>query len=111
MQMYSLMLQIEMVVRGYLNVKKPIDKREIGLRDTVISDVLKRETVLLKWEGIANHIPSKYDSYSIELLKEVIKIWMNVRLHAFAKGWTMKFESKYQKGTCKSLKASASVGK
>ena len=38
-------------------------------------------------------------NYSIELLKAVISLWVSIRGHAFAKGWTMQFERRYKKGT------------
>ena len=41
--------------------------------------------------------------YSIELLQAIIGLWITIRGHSFAKDWTMKFETKYKKGTRKAL--------
>ena len=62
--------------------------------------------ILSKWEDIAHGIPHRFEKYSIELLKAVVRLWTTVRMHAFAKGWTMKFEKWYQKGTRKTLQTS-----
>ena len=59
--------------------------------------------MLSYWETIAHCIPSRYEKYSIELLKAIIEVWITIHGHSFAKDWTMKFESKYKKGTRKAL--------
>jgi len=68
-----------------------------------MEDVLRSEPVLLQWEEVASSIPHQYEKYSMELLKAVVSLWVTMRAHAFAQGWTMKFERRYKKGTRKSL--------
>ena len=57
---------------------------------------MRTNSVLQCWETIAHTIPPTYEQYSVELLKAVINLWVAIRAHAFAKGWTMKFERKYK---------------
>ena len=73
------------------------------VRSCIIDEAMRADSVLHYWETIAHSIPPKCEEYSIELLKAVISLWVTIRAHAFAKGWTMKFENKYKKGTRKSL--------
>ena len=100
------MLDVEMVVRRRLNVKKVHSHKETSLADNLITEVMEIESVLSKWEEIAHCIPQRFEKYSIELLRAVVRLWATVRLHAFAKGWTMNFEKRYQKGIRKTLQTS-----
>ncbi len=104
--MFLCIESIEMVVRKYLctdTLQTTPDHSQICTK--VQDEVLQSETVLLYWEEIvADSIPTKYELYSIELLKQISELWIRIRGHAFAKEWTMKFESKYKKGTRKTSK-------
>ena len=101
---FHFMLDVEKVARTQLNIKNfsvhtshsPADS---NLSDKLIGQVIETESVLMKWEDIAHRIPYRFEKYSIGLLKAVVRLWTTVRLHAFAKRWTMKFERRYQKGT------------
>lgn len=62
-------------------------------RSSVIEDALKAEPVLCYWEAIADGIPPAFDAYSVELLKALISLWVGIRAHVCAKGWTMKFQN------------------
>ena len=39
-------------------------------------------------------LPARYELYSIELLKQVAELLIHIRGNAFAKDWTLKFESR-----------------
>lgn len=65
---------------------------------------MKSRSILEHWDHIAYSVPPKYEKYSLELLHEVISLWITIRGHSFAKEWTMTFEKKYSKGVRKTLK-------
>ena len=46
---------------------------------------MKCEQVLSCWEAIASTIPTKYELYSIELLKLITELWITICGHSFAK--------------------------
>ena len=75
----------------------------VEIRSSIASKVVEAVPVLRVWESIATSISPTYEEYSIELLRNIIDVWVNVRAHAFSKVWTMKFQRKYKKGTRKSL--------
>jgi len=99
------MLGIEVVVRDYLTIQKVREHTGVHLHQRIAEDVVEVESVLSHWEAIAFTIPQKYEKYSLELLRNVVDLWITIRTHAFAKEWTMRFEGRYQKGTRKSLQA------
>ena len=70
----------------------------------ILEDVIKSESILSCWEATAYCIPTKYEEYSVELLQVITGLWITICGHSFAKDWTMKFVSKYRKGTRKTLK-------
>ena len=110
MQVYHFMLDVEEVVHTQLNIKNfsvpTSHSQDVNFSDSLIAQVIETKSVLSKWEDITHRIPHRFEEYSIELLKAVVRLWTTVRLHAFAKGWTMKFEKRYQKGTRKTLQTS-----
>ena len=67
----------------------------------IVEDVIK--LILSYWEATTNCIPTKYEAYSVKLLHVITDLWITIRGHSFTKDWTMKFVSKYRKGT-KTLK-------
>ena len=69
-----------------------------------MDDVIKSEPILSCWEAIAHCISTEYKPYSIELPQVITNVWITIRRHSFARDLTMKFESKYKKGTRKTLK-------
>lgn len=94
-----------MVVRHHLNI--PAIQSYLpntDLREVIIKEALGSSSLLPYWETIAHYIPSRYEKYSIELLKAIIELWITIRGHSFAKDWTMKFESKHKKGTRRALR-------
>lgn len=96
------MESIELIARYYMNVNTFTPGTD--LRTHILEEVQLSGSVLSHWEAIACSIPSRYELYSIELLKAITTLWIYIHRHSFAKEWTMKFErSKYQKGTRKTL--------
>lgn len=96
---------VEVVLRCHLNVHKMREHQpDKDVHSSIVKEALSSELVLSCWETIAKCIPPKLELYSTELLTAVISLWVTIRAHAFARGWTMMFERRYKKGTRKSLK-------
>ena len=99
-QVFHLIEAIEMVVRKHLNVPNIQSYQpDTDLRKVILKEALDPQSVLSYWETIADVIPARYEKYRVELLRVVIELWITIRGHSFAKGWTMKFETKSKKGT------------
>ena len=96
------MESIEKVTRHHLQSHR---NHHIPIQQVIIGDALKDHAEILSaWEIVAP-LPSKYEPYSIELLRAIITLWTNVRCFAFAKGWNEQFEKKFHKhGTRSTLK-------
>jgi len=79
MQVYHFMLDVEEVVRTQLNIKNfsvhTSHSQDGNFSDSLIAQVIKTESVLSKWEDIAHRIPHRFEKYSIELLKAVVRLW------------------------------------
>lgn len=90
-----------MVTRQHLNTSNgpPSD----SLHTTIKSDVFQARDIMETWDQLACRIPPGYESYSLELLGEVVHLWINIRGHSFAKGWLEKFQKSFKKGTRKTL--------
>ncbi len=91
-QVVELFKAIEVVVRSLLNVKSHVLGN--GNSEIHASIAAKNQPLLKIWESFASSIPLAYEGYSMELLKLAVEVWVNARVHAFAKVWTMKFEKK-----------------
>lgn len=96
---------IEMVCKDHLS-KGGIATYTPGtnISQIVHQKVLNTPKVLTYWDKITADIPHKYERYTIELLDRITNLWINIRGHSFAKGWTMMSQKRYRKGTRKSLK-------
>ena len=102
----DLIVAIEVIVRKHINngaVQLYIPGTDV--RKLITDEVIASQNVITLWEKVAKNIPTKYELYSIELLGEVVKLWVTIRGYSFAKDWTMQFEKKYKKGTRKGLQA------
>lgn len=103
-QVFNLMESVELIVRRHLNIEqKHTFISGTDVKKCILEEVMKADQVLTCWEVIASTIPTKYELYSIELLKVITELWITIRGHSFSKEWTMKFERKYKKGTRKTL--------
>ena len=99
------MESIELVVRQHLNVQNiQVSIPGTNIHRLIVEDVIKSESILSHWEALAHCIPTKYEPYSMELLQVITNLWITIRGYSFANDWTMKFVSKYKKGTRKTLK-------
>ena len=85
-----------MVTRQHLNTSNvpPSD----SLHTTIKADVLQAQDIMETWDQLAYLIPPAYESYILELLGEVVHLWVNIRGHSFAKGWSEKFQKSFKKG-------------
>ena len=98
------MESIEAVVRQSLNttaVKQ--NTPDTNVKAEILETTLNCDSVLQHWDTISQSIPPKYEQYSMELIKAVVDLWMNIRGHSFARDFTMNFEAKFKKGTRKTL--------
>ena len=95
---------IELIVRRYLNIKRVQAKvDDVHLKRRISSTIISSDAIQHHWKTVAGAIPKKFEQYSVCLLQAITELWINVRGHSFAQGWTMMFESKYKKGTRKTL--------
>ncbi len=100
---FNLVESIELMVRQKLNI--PDVQASSWYRQPIREGVLSDHPILICWETITEGvIPPKFEAYSLELLANITDLWITIRGHSFAKGWTMNFERKFKKGTRKSLK-------
>ena len=99
-------MAIEVIVRKHINNDIIVHAYIPGtdVRKLILDEALVSQSVINLWEKASKMIPLKYESYSIELLREIVKLWVTIRGHSFAKDWTMQYERKYKKGTRKGLK-------
>jgi len=61
------------------------------------------DSILHHWDTICQSISTKDEWYSVELLKAVVGLWINIHGHSFARDFTINFEAKFKKGTWKTL--------
>lgn len=94
-----LMEDIEMVTRKYLDTRV---KPSGDISAAIIQDALQNRRVLNRWSSLADCDDLKWKA---ELLQEICKLWITIRSHAFAQGWTDKFGRASKKGTRKTLKS------
>lgn len=96
---------IELIVRRYLNIKRVQAEADIDVdvKKRISTAVIGSDSIQHHWKTVAGAIPKKFEQYSVCLLQAITELWINVRGHSFAQGWTMIFEGKYKKGTRKSL--------
>ena len=98
---HNFFVQVELVTRQHLDIRTCAGR---DVASTIRRQVLASSDTLERWEEIvAGDILPKYEKYTVELLVKVVNLWLTIRIHSFAKGWTAKFERKYKKGTRKTL--------
>ena len=68
-------------------------------------DVLHQERLLGNWSELIERNPPSRVDWSTDLLCAISKLWSTIRIHAFAQGWSEKFEDASKRGTRKTLKA------
>ena len=84
------MEEIEVIVRRHLSTQSMQTYNQgTNIHLHITDEAMKTNSVLCCWETIAHSIPPAFELYSIALLKAVISLWVSIRGHAFAKGWTM----------------------
>ena len=98
LQVQLLMEEIEMVTRKYLDTRT---KPSGDISAAIVQDALQNARVLNKWSSVADFDDLEWRA---ELLQDICKLWITIRSHAFAQGWTDKFGKVSKKGTRKTLK-------
>ena len=109
-KVYDLIEIIEIIFRKHINHHSMSSYTPgSNLTAPIIDEILSSPAVLLSWDNIADSIPSKYEVYSMELLKSIIGLWISIRGHSFASDFTRTFEekSKSKQALRKSLKQTA----
>ena len=103
-QAYQMMELLEYKVRRHLcsTAMQPQQHHQAAIIHDVVTDRLILET----WEKSAWKIPSSYEIYSVELLKEVARLWTAIRCNSFVKCYSMQQKLQFSKhGTRKTLKS------
>lgn len=78
-EFYNLLREVECVCRRYLDVRvAPSEK----LADTICKDTLECPAVIGLWHSLS---PS---DNIMHILKAIIKLWTNIRVHSFTRQWT-----------------------
>ena len=93
--MFHLFEAIKLIVRRYLNIKRVQAEVDIDvhLKRRISSAIIGSDAIQHHWKTVAGAIPKKFEQYSVCLLQAITELWINVRGHSFAQGWTMMFES------------------
>ena len=92
------MESIELVDDSWINVQNvQVLTPGTNIRRLIVEGVIKSEPILSCWEATTHCIPTKYEAYSTGYYRPVDH-------DSFGKDWTMKFVSKYKKGTRQTLK-------
>ncbi len=99
---FKMVKEIELVCRKYLDIRlAPTD----DLVRKIKQDALHSHAVTHSWDNIASSIQSDASS---NMLKDIIKLWTNIRVHSFAEKWTEKIEKGHKKSIRKTLKRKSS---
>ena len=99
------MVQIEQVARCYLTAKNLMVGQ--NLQTVIVDSVMKEPSVLEAWEQKTATIPAKYETYSLELLAAITRLWTTIRCFSFSQGHNILFQKSHfvKHGTRKTLKA------
>ena len=96
---FRLVLAIEFVCRKFLDIRNtPGPNLTIRMQ----KEALQNNDVVQLWDTVAE--PSIPAEQSGVLLKFIVKLWINVRVHSFAKKWTDVLENAHTKSLRKTLK-------
>ena len=103
-QVFQLMETIEVVTRQFLNVST-VHSYNLGtdIRKQIYDSAVSNRSIIGYWDTISRAIPHQYEKYRLSLLSDIIDLWITIRGHSFVRDWTMKFETKFKKGTRTSL--------
>ena len=95
---FKMIKEIEITCRKYLDIRvTPTD----DLVRKIKQDALHSHAITHSWDNLASSIQSDASS---NMLKDIIKLWTNIRVHSFAEKWTEKFEKGHKKSIRKTLK-------
>jgi len=50
-----------------------------NIKSDITSDIIQTDSILVSWEKIASMIPPTYKKCSLELLKAIAELWINIR--------------------------------
>lgn len=85
---FNLLKEIECVCRKYLDVRaSPVESLTVKMRE----DAVTCSAVTSLWNMITCPIPQKDSSV---ILKAIVTLWINIRVHSFAERWTDAIQAK-----------------
>ena len=82
---YKLMELIEVVTRRYLRSDGVHQPPGQAIQQQIVSNVVDNKLILSLWDTLPSPIPSQYEAFSFELLKEAVVLWTTVRCFSYAK--------------------------
>ena len=100
---YNLLKEIECICRRHLDVRAVPSE---NLSDAIRNDALACPVMAGLWQNLATSIQSD----SMPVLKAIIKLWINIRVHSFTHKWSdvliqlKKEATAHEKALRKSLK-------
>ena len=92
------MEEMELVVRCHMN-KDAMRTYVPGtdIKSDITSHIMQTDSILVRWEKVASVIPPAHEKYSLELLKAIAELWINICGFSFAEGLTSFFDRKFVK--------------
>ena len=94
---------IEKATRRHLRVDQLQSLQDVDLYTVVSEDIINDFYILEVWENISKPSSRRYNTYSIELLKLVSRLWITVRGFSFAKGCNALLCNTFERGIRKTL--------
>lgn len=97
---YRLLKEIEYITRKYIDIRiVPCEK----IIEKIVGDAIGSPQITAIWNRItSNSIPAVESN---KILKAIVSLWCNIRVHSFAKKWTDKLGNKgFTKSIRKTLK-------
>ena len=102
-QVYKLFAEVEMVTRRHLRYDSLSTLQGVDIFSTVSEEVLKDANILETWGAISKPTSQRQESYSLELLKAVCKLWLTIRGFSFSEGCNSLLRKSFERGTRKTL--------
>ena len=93
--LFALIKRIEMICRLFLDTGS-----QTTTTDSIIVKIeqqsLQTKSITALWNDMVPSIPP---AERADLLRLLVKLWMTIRVHSFAEGWTDKFQKSHKKNS------------
>lgn len=98
---FNLLIAIEYICRKYLDIRITPGN---NIMEKIKQEAFQSSSITQMWDEIA--VPSIPPDVSGEILKFIVKLWANIRIHSFAEKWTdlLGKTHMHSKSTRKTLK-------